>query len=150
MMNPRLKMSQEGAARLRHFQPRWRYKLWRLQILTSLRRSTLIFLRYLFAYGLSFTFCDFDRVAFLIISTAVTHHRLARWSVRLNCSDALVTWPCDVAMLQFDNDERHVTAFRPVSEAARIWSCDNTQMIHGSECDIQIWWTRGRKCRTRP
>jgi len=26
----------------------------------------------------------------------------------------------------FDNDERHVTAFRSISEAARSWSYDNT------------------------
>jgi len=25
----------------------------------------------------------------------------------------------------FDNAQRHVTAFRPISEAARSWSCDN-------------------------
>ena len=31
---------------------------------TLVRRSTVIFLRYLFAHNLSFTFCDFDAVAF--------------------------------------------------------------------------------------
>jgi len=25
----------------------------------------------------------------------------------------------------FDNAQCHVTAFRPISEAARSWSCDN-------------------------
>jgi len=35
-----------------------------------------VFLRYLFARDLSFTFCDSDTVAFLIISTVVTHLRL--------------------------------------------------------------------------
>jgi len=39
-------------------------------------RFTLIFLRYLFARDLSFTFCDFDTVAVLIMSTIVTHRRL--------------------------------------------------------------------------
>jgi len=39
-------------------------------------KFTLIFLRYLFACDLAFTFCDFDTVAFLIISTVATHHRL--------------------------------------------------------------------------
>jgi len=34
------------------------------------------FLRYLFARDRSFTFCDFDTVAFLIISTVVAHRRL--------------------------------------------------------------------------
>jgi len=28
--------------------------------------------------------------------------------------------------LSFDNDQRHVTAFRPISEAAHSWSYDNT------------------------
>jgi len=31
----------------------------------------------------------------------------------------------------FDNDKRHVTAFRPISEAARSWSYDN---IHCNVC----------------
>ena len=35
-----------------------------------------LFLRYLFACELSFTFCDFDTVAFLIISTVVKHSML--------------------------------------------------------------------------
>ena len=37
--------------------------------------------------GLSFTFCDFDTVAFLIISTFVIH-RMLRSSVRLTYSGA--------------------------------------------------------------
>ena len=47
-----------------------------MQTSTLVRRFILIFLRYLFAGELSFTFCDFDTVAFLIISTAVTHRML--------------------------------------------------------------------------
>jgi len=47
-----------------------------MQIPTSVRKFTLSFLGYLFACDLSFTFCDFDTVAFLIINTAVTCHRL--------------------------------------------------------------------------
>ena len=42
-----------------------------MQIPTLLPRFTLIFLRYLLACDPSFTFCDFDTVAFLIISTVV-------------------------------------------------------------------------------
>ena len=41
-----------------------------------------------------------------------------------HCIDTLST----VTRWSFDNDERHVTAFRPVSEAARSWSYDNRQM----------------------
>jgi len=44
-----------------------------MQISTLVRRFTVIFLRYLFARDLSFTFCDFDTMAFLTISTVVTH-----------------------------------------------------------------------------
>jgi len=36
------------------------------------------FLRYLFACELSFTFCDFDTVAFLIISTVIIHCMLTK------------------------------------------------------------------------
>ena len=43
-----------------------------MQIPTLVPRVTLIFLRYLFACDLSFTFCDFDTVVFLIITTVVT------------------------------------------------------------------------------
>ena len=43
-----------------------------MQIPTFVPRFTLIFLRYLFARDLSFTSCDFDTVAFFIISTVVT------------------------------------------------------------------------------
>jgi len=35
-----------------------------------------VFLRYLFACDLSFTFCDFDTMAFLIVSTVVIHRML--------------------------------------------------------------------------
>jgi len=62
--------------------------------------------------------------------------------LRLQCRIYLVnvTWPTDSSMFDvrhwtvwrstvmrwtFDNARRHVTAFRPVSEAARSWSCDN-------------------------
>ena len=30
--------------------------------------------------------------------------------------------------LAFDNDKRHVTAFRPISEAAESWSCDKYKL----------------------
>ena len=61
--------------------------------------------------------------------------------LRLQCRKYLlnVTWPSDSSMSDvrhwtvwrpivtrwtFDNAQRHVTAFRPISEAARSWSCD--------------------------
>ena len=47
-----------------------------MQIPTLVRRFTLIFLRHLLARDLFVTFCDFDTVAFLLTSTAVTHRRL--------------------------------------------------------------------------
>ena len=37
-----------------------------------------------------------------------------------HCNDTRLT----VTRWSFDNDERHVTAFRPISEAARSWSYD--------------------------
>jgi len=43
-----------------------------MQIPTLVRRFTSIFLRYLLARDLPSTFCDFDTVAFLIISTVST------------------------------------------------------------------------------
>ena len=59
-----------------------------------------------------------------------------------------VTWPCIIIMINshvtiyhtrsiathwsFDNDKCHITAFRPISEAAHSWSYDN-----------QTWWTEG-------
>ena len=39
-----------------------------------------------------------------------------------------VTW-VTVKRWTYDNAQRHVMAFRPISEAARCWSCDN-----------QMWW----------
>ena len=45
---------------------------------------------------------------------------------------------CQDDLLTVDNAQSHVTAFRPISEAARSWSDDNIQMMHGSECDMQI------------
>jgi len=66
-MNPRLKISHEGAARVRHFQHE-------------------------------------------MMHGHVTVHRLAA------CSS-------------FDNNERHVTAFRRVSEPAYIRSCDKSYLI---------------------
>jgi len=47
-----------------------------MQISTLVRRFILIFLKHLFARELSLTFCDFDTVAFLIISTVVIHRVL--------------------------------------------------------------------------
>jgi len=67
-----------------------------MQIPTWVRRSILIFLRYLYACELSFTFRDTDTVAFLIISTIVTHHTLTL--VSSSCNDAQ---SCDHASLQY-------------------------------------------------
>ena len=47
-----------------------------MQTLTLVQRFTLIFLRYLFARDLPFTFRDSETVAFLIISTVVTHRQV--------------------------------------------------------------------------
>ena len=47
-----------------------------MQISTLIRRFILISLRHLFPCELSFTFCEFDTVAFLIISTVVIHRML--------------------------------------------------------------------------
>ena len=44
-----------------------------MQISTSVRRFILIFLSYLSACELSFTFCYIDAVAFLTIGTVVIH-----------------------------------------------------------------------------
>jgi len=43
-----------------------------------------------------------------------------------------------VTRRSFDNDKRHVTAFRPISEAAHSWSYDNIRMMHGSEWDMEM------------
>jgi len=72
-------------------------------------------------------------MAFLIISTAVIYHKLTLISLA-NLQWCMVTRPCITAMIHghvtayhcndtgstvthssFDNDERRVTAFRPVS-----------------------------------
>jgi len=47
-----------------------------MQIPTLFRIFTSICLSYLFPRELSFTFCDFDTVAFLIIGTVVKHRML--------------------------------------------------------------------------
>jgi len=47
------------------------------------------------------------------------HHCYDDWSSFLN--DAQSTMTC----LSLDNDEHHVTAFRPISEAARSWLSDS-------------------------
>jgi len=38
-----------------------------------------------------------------------------------------------VTRWSFDNDQRHVTAFRPISEAAHSWSCDKLQWCSRDE-----------------
>ena len=56
---------------------RWRCNIRRVhsnKISTFVQTFILIFLRYLFACELSFTFCDFEAVAFLTIST--NHERI--------------------------------------------------------------------------
>ena len=70
-----------------------------MQILILVPRFTLIFLRYLFVPDLSFTFYGFDTAAFLVISIPPTHS-------------------------SFDNDERHVRAFQPITEASHSRSYD--------------------------
>jgi len=74
---------------------------------------------------------------------AILHHMTVRHcSVTWPCDIAvshghMVTWQCNIAMLHgrlptcslFDNDERHVTAFRPISEAAHSWSCDKCRWL---------------------
>ena len=38
----------------------------------------------------------------------------------------------------FDNDERHVTAFRPISEAALSWSWDKIRNVARSGCGVSV------------
>jgi len=43
-----------------------------------------------------------------------------------------------VTRWSFDNDQRHVTAFRPISKTAHSWSDDNTRSV----CDVlSYYWT---------
>jgi len=39
-------------------------------------------------------------------------------------------WRSTVTRWTFENAQRHVTAIRPISEAARSWSCDETTMTN--------------------
>ena len=78
MMNLGLKMSHEGAARVRHFQPR------------------------IIIFDILINICNIEPSR--------------------DCSMELST----VTRAAFDNDECHVTAFWPISEAAISWSYDNS------------------------
>ena len=54
-----------------------------------------------------------------------------------------VTWPWHVTWWTFDNARRHMTAFRPISEVARSWSCDNIEcsvdrQMDESQCCVNI------------
>jgi len=69
-----------------------------MQIPTLVRRFILIFLRFLFACELSFTFCEFDTVAFLIVSTVVTHRMLTLISQAI-----LQWWHHSVILQSHDN-----------------------------------------------
>jgi len=71
------------------------------------------------------------------------HHCSVTWSqstVR-HCNDARST----VTGSSFNNDERHVTPFRPISEAARSLSCDNELGLHNAP---HGWW-RGTEVERR-
>jgi len=69
------------------------------------------------------------------------------FQLRLKLQCCMVTWLCNIAMSHsrpptrssFDNDERHVTAFQPISEAAHSWSYDNT---HWLVPNCTAWWLR--------
>ena len=39
-------------------------------------------------------------------------------------------------LLTVDNAQSHVTAFRPISAAARSWSDDNSRMTNNNQWDI--------------
>jgi len=96
-------MSHEGTARVRHFQPR--------VIIFDCRMTNNELLRWLVKTR----------------SRDVQHYRMitASRSTGSHYNDYRST----VTRWSFDNAERHVIAFWPISEAARCWSCDN-----------QIWW----------
>jgi len=40
------------------------------------------------------------------------------------------------SLLTVDNAQSHVTAFRPISEAARSWSDDKVKLLLDSEADV--------------
>ena len=47
----------------------------------------------------------------------------------------------------FDNDERHVTAFRPISEAAHSWSYDNHGRTTGYKTGYKVYtWCQTLLC----
>ena len=62
------------------------FELVEMQISTLIRRFILISLRHLFPRELSFTFCVFGTVAFLIILSTVVIHRMLMLISRLTYS----------------------------------------------------------------
>jgi len=114
-----------------------------MQISTLVRRFILIFLRRLLPCELSFTFCDFDTVAFLIISSVVIHRMLTlitqAYSGAWSCHGSILqSHDCNieqstVTCSAFDNDECHVMAFWPISEVAHSWSYDKMILCVGLE-----------------
>ena len=57
-----------------------------------------------------------------------------KWPSYRSMSDVRhwTVWRSTVTRWTFDNAQRHKTAFRPISEAARSWSCDNRKWPSGS------------------
>ena len=78
-----------------------------MQIPTLVGRCTLIFIRYLFECYLSFIFYDFESMAFLIINTVITHHKLTL--ISSICSGARSCDHFDVTMHHSKMMHGHVT-----------------------------------------
>jgi len=69
-----------------------------MQIYTLFKRFILIFLDIYLHVKCFSHFCDFDTVAFLIISTTVIHHMLTLIS-KANLQWSMVMLLCDIAVM---------------------------------------------------
>ena len=72
-----------------------------------------------------------------MVTTCIIRWNDTRWPCVISSNDTRSI----VTRSSFDNDERHVTAVRPITEAAHSWSYNTIHMMHNSECDLQLWRT---------
>ena len=92
-------------------------------------------------------FCDYSRYlqifAFILVNALWQHY-----TCKVYCSYLRNFTEFSVLYIQYLHYWHRLVC------SHKFWTCDYDsddiiQMMHGSECDVEIWWTRGWKCRMR-
>jgi len=126
---PEVEMSHEGAARVRHFQPR--VIIFEVACTTVLHLFCRMINHWLKIWLLKLIFNFYQQFG---QQSCICSTPFRRWHRNI---------PLTMTHSAFGNDECHMTSFRPISKAAHSWSYDSDLLSWLLEAQSWSWWSCG-------